>query len=84
LRINDMEFKDILRETSPEGILTITLNRPDRLNALSINLQEEIVQALKAGETVPKVKAAVTRGGRGENSPRDTISSLEGKWLTGS
>ena len=39
------------------GILTVTLNRPDRLNALSWALMKEFEQCLKAAEKAMGGKA---------------------------
>jgi enoyl-CoA hydratase/carnithine racemase len=42
-----MAYENILLETS-DHIATITLNRPEKLNALSPALLEELTQALEA------------------------------------
>ncbi|MEM2445963.1 MAG: enoyl-CoA hydratase-related protein [Candidatus Bathyarchaeia archaeon] len=41
-----MEFKYIIYEKS-EGIATITINRPEALNAFNADVINEILQALK-------------------------------------
>ncbi|MCX5866672.1 MAG: enoyl-CoA hydratase-related protein [Proteobacteria bacterium] len=67
-----MEYKDIICNANPDGVLVVTMNRPDKLNALSINLQEELVRALKEGENDPRVKVCVIKGaGRGFSSGYD-------------
>ena len=43
---NKMEFKYIIYEKS-EGIATITLNRPEALNAFSKEVVDEVLQALE-------------------------------------
>ena len=40
-----MDYKDIKTELS-ENILTITLNRPERLNAFTLRMKDEVVHAL--------------------------------------
>ncbi len=45
-----------------EGLDVITLNRPDKRNALSIALREEIVRALEEMENKEEVQAAVLTG----------------------
>lgn len=45
-----------------EGLVVITLNRPDKRNALSIALREEIVRALEELENKEEVQAAVLTG----------------------
>lgn len=67
-----MEYKDIIRSVTADGVMVVSLNRPDRLNALSINLQEELVRALQEGEIDSQVKVCVIRGsGRGFSSGYD-------------
>jgi enoyl-CoA hydratase len=56
-----MEFETILYETG-DRIATITLNRPEKLNALSVTLQTELVAALKAAEADAAVRVVVIRG----------------------
>ncbi len=45
-----------------ERIATITLNRPEKLNALSARLQHELVAALKAAEADAAVRVIIIRG----------------------
>ena len=45
-----MNFKTILYELE-EKILTITLNRPDRLNAFTGQMMDELILAFKASWT---------------------------------
>lgn len=56
-----MEFDTLTYETR-ERIATITLNRPEKLNALSIQLQEELVMALKAAEGDAGVRVVIIKG----------------------
>ncbi len=63
---------ELLIETSPEGVTTVTLNRPERLNALSWELVAELGETLDAiGEIVGQAEAvglvaggALTAAGR--------------------
>ena len=56
-----MDFETVLYEV--EGrIATITLNRPEKLNALSNALQEDIVAALKAAEADREVRVIILKG----------------------
>jgi len=49
-----------------DGILTITLDRPDRLNAFTIRMQQELVDAFDRADTDDEVRAVVVTGrGRG-------------------
>jgi enoyl-CoA hydratase len=55
--VKKMEFKHIIYEKT-EGIATITLNRPEALNAFSKELVQEVLQAvedIKADETIRTV-----------------------------
>lgn len=44
------------------GIATITLNRPDRLNALTFQVYEELRDAFRALDTEPDVRAIIITG----------------------
>ena len=49
-----------------DRILTITLDRPDRLNAFTVPMQRELVDALDRVDADPEVRAVVITGrGRG-------------------
>ena len=56
-----MQFDTVLYETR-ERIATITLNRPEKLNALSLKLQLELVLALKLAEADSDVRVIVLKG----------------------
>lgn len=56
-----MEFKNLLFNLS-NGILTITINRPDKLNALNKLTVQEIGQAMKEAKANAEVKAIVITG----------------------
>jgi enoyl-CoA hydratase len=56
-----MQFETVRYETA-ERIATITLNRPEKLNALSRQLQEDLVAALEAAEADREVRVIVLRG----------------------
>jgi enoyl-CoA hydratase/carnithine racemase len=50
-------------DVSPEsGVATITLNRPDRLNALTFEIYDELRQTFRALSTEPAVRAVVLTG----------------------
>src|SRR5262249_28278849 len=54
-------YSDILYDTDGP-VATITLNRPEKMNALSNNLRGEMVHALKEGEFDPSIHVIVIRG----------------------
>lgn len=59
------EYKDVQFEVE-DGIATITLNRPDSLNALTALMRWEIADALGAAERDPAISGTVLTGaGRG-------------------
>jgi len=56
-----MEFKYIIYEKS-EGIATITLNRPEALNAFSKEVVDEVLQALEDVKADGNVRVVVLTG----------------------
>src|SRR6201997_569742 len=60
-----MEFEQIISELS-EGILTLTLNRPERLNAWTGRMGSELIEAFDRADADDEVRAVVVTGrGRG-------------------
>src|SRR5207248_6082698 len=60
-----MEFEQILYDVD-DHVLTITLNRPDRLNAFTPTMGRELIEALDAADADDDVRAIVVTGaGRG-------------------
>lgn len=53
-----MEYQTILYEKA-NGIARVTLNRPAKLNALSVELRHEVVDAVKVSEQDPEVAVIV-------------------------
>ena len=56
-----MEFTTIKTSTG-NGVLWITLNRPDRLNAFDEQMGVELLEALKEGEKTPEARCLVLTG----------------------
>lgn len=56
-----MQYSNILVDVE-EGIATLTLNRPEKLNAYTTELGEEFTHAFRALERDPKVRAIVMTG----------------------
>ena len=46
-----------------EGIMTISLNRPDKRNALNSEIMDALPLAFSTAATNPKVRAVILRGG---------------------
>jgi len=60
-----MEFQEIRYEVD-DRVLTITLNRPDRLNAFTPTMQAELIEAIDQADADDGVRAVVVTGaGRG-------------------
>ncbi len=56
-----MDFEQILTDTS-EGVLTITLNRPERLNAWTGRMGEELRAAFEEADEDDEVRAIIVTG----------------------
>jgi enoyl-CoA hydratase/carnithine racemase len=60
-----LDFQEIRYEVA-DGVLTITLNRPDRLNAFTGTMMEELIAAFDASDADDDVRAVIVTGeGRG-------------------
>src|SRR3954471_24662100 len=60
-----MDFSEIRYEVA-DGVLTITLNRPDRLNAFTATMMGELIEAFDAAAADDAVRAVIVTGeGRG-------------------
>ena len=60
-----MDFETITYEVA-DGVLTITLNRPDRLNAFTAQMGRELIEAFDASDADDDVRAVIVTGaGRG-------------------
>ena len=57
-----MDFETILVERSGEGFATLVLNRPDKLNTLSIRMRQEMATAIDALEADPEVRVLILAG----------------------
>src|SRR6185369_17559046 len=61
-----------LFETNASGVATITLNRPERLNALTFEVYRELTETFAALRNEPEVRAVVITGaGRAFSSGGD-------------
>jgi enoyl-CoA hydratase/carnithine racemase len=60
-----LDFQEIRYEVA-DGVLTITLNRPDRLNAFTETMMNELIAAFDASDADDDVRAVIVTGeGRG-------------------
>jgi len=77
-------FDSVTYET--EGrVATVTLNRPEKLNAISMQMQSELIAALELAEADPGIHVAVVQGaGRAFSSGYDiTVGGTGGGGVTG-
>ncbi len=73
-----MNYRDI-RFQVEDAIGFITLNRPEKRNALSMNLMAEMVDLLRSIKTNPEIRAVIIRGdGPVFSSGHDLAEMLEG------
>ena len=56
-----MSYKYIILETG-DGVATLTLNRPDKLNCLNAAILHEMVSALKGLNEDENIKALILTG----------------------
>jgi enoyl-CoA hydratase/carnithine racemase len=72
-----MDYEQILTEKS-DGVLTITLNRPERLNAWTAQMGQELRTAFDHADTDDEVRAIVVTGaGRGFCAGADLASGAD-------
>lgn len=57
-----MSYETLLTHLAPTGILTITLNRPDKLNALSQQVFADLAHAFAKAKTDTQVKGLIITG----------------------
>jgi enoyl-CoA hydratase/carnithine racemase len=84
-----MDFEQILTDTS-EGVLTITLNRPERLNAWTGRMGEELRAAFDLADDDDEVRAIIVTGAgrafcagadlRAAATPSTTASATPPAW----
>lgn len=66
-----MHYEQILYSTS-EGVATITLHRPDKLNSFTAQMAEEVLHALHAAQADAAIRAVVLTGsGRAFSAGQD-------------
>ncbi|MDH7796672.1 MULTISPECIES: enoyl-CoA hydratase-related protein [unclassified Beijerinckia] len=75
-------MNDHITTTSADGVLTITMNRPDKKNALTGAMYEAMIAAIDAAEADSKIGALLLRGAGGlftaGNDIADFLSASSG------
>jgi 2-(1,2-epoxy-1,2-dihydrophenyl)acetyl-CoA isomerase len=67
-----MPYETLLVEKDADGVVTLTLNRPDRLNAASHTMVAEVPAAINAIAADPEARAVIITGaGRGFSAGQD-------------
>src|SRR4051794_40263249 len=77
-----VEYETILYALD-EGVLTITLNRPDVLNAFNRKMTDEIQDALKKAERDPQVRCIVIGGAGRAFSSGEDLKARQAEGTTG-
>jgi 2-(1,2-epoxy-1,2-dihydrophenyl)acetyl-CoA isomerase len=63
---------DVVQRQVTDGVLTLTLNRPEALNSFTVEMKEELLAALKDAGRQPDVRAVVLTGaGRAFSAGQD-------------
>lgn len=72
-----MSYSEILYNVA-DGVATVTLNRPQKLNAWTTTMEQEVAEAMPAAEADPAVRVIVLTGaGRGFCAGAD-LANLDG------
>ena len=70
-----MSKPDIIRELTDDGILIVTFNRPDQMNAINGGINDGIIEAAADTKTDDRIRVLVLTGnGRGFSSGADLSS----------
>jgi enoyl-CoA hydratase/carnithine racemase len=59
---NDRVFETISHALDEDGILTITLNRPERMNAFTVGMADELEQSFRELNVDDRVRAVIVTG----------------------
>lgn len=82
--MNQADFEDVLLEQDDFGVLTVTLNRPEKLNALTPAIRRCLRELPEAVAKDDSVKAVlITGAGRGFCSGADMSSGAENPYPVG-
>lgn len=57
-----MSYQHLIVERHPDGFATVVLNRPDKLNTLSIALRQELARAVRELEADPQTRVLILTG----------------------
>jgi 2-(1,2-epoxy-1,2-dihydrophenyl)acetyl-CoA isomerase len=60
--VEQREWRHVLWQVSDTGVLALTLNRPERLNALNYRMLREIHQLIEHASNTPAIRVVTIRG----------------------
>lgn len=60
--VEERQWREVLWEVSEAGVLAITMNRPERLNALNYRLLRELHQLIDHARETPEIRVVTLRG----------------------
>lgn len=60
--VEEREWRQVLWEVSPSGVLAITMDRPEHLNALSFRMLREVHQLIEHARATPEIRVVTLRG----------------------
>ena len=58
--VAEREWRHALWDVSTSGVLSIVLNRPERLNALNFRLLREVHQLIQHARSTPEIRVVAT------------------------
>src|SRR6201994_528417 len=71
-----MTANELVLQSLDKGLLTITMNRPDRRNALSADLTRGLVEAARGAAENPEVRAVLFKGAGGSFCVGGDVKSM--------
>ena len=78
--VEEREWRHVLWDVSTAGVLSIVLNRPERLNALNFRLLREVHQLIQHARSAPEIRVIAIRGtGTRSFCSGDDLKGMEGE-----
>lgn len=80
IALEGREWRHVLWDVTPAGVLSITLNRPERLNAVNFRTLREVLALVQHARATPEVRVLTIRGqGTRAFSSGDDLKGMEGE-----
>ncbi|MFC5753316.1 enoyl-CoA hydratase-related protein [Actinomadura rugatobispora] len=77
-----VSYKLVLVDTPAPYVRRVTLNRPEKRNALNATLQREVIDALREGDRDPEVRVQIVRGAGTSFSAGYDLAPEPGEYAT--